>query len=118
MEEKSDPTVPRAYGWIGIAIGAEAAIAAAATSAAVLDYKSTRDSGCNAQKVCSADGLSANSQIGSLVGVNAAAWVLAAAGLGVGSYLLLTHPLDKERHTSITLAPSGTTAGVGLSGTF
>jgi hypothetical protein len=50
------------------------------------------------------------------VGWNAGAWVLAAAGLGVGSYVLLSHPVSE--HTSITLAPSGTTAGLGLSGTF
>ena len=117
-ENESDPTVARGFGWLGIAVGAEAAIAATATSIAIVDYKSTRDSGCNAQKVCSADGLNANGQIGSLVGWNAGAWVLAAAGLGIGSYLILTHPLDKGRPLSITLAPSGTTAGLGLGGSF
>jgi len=117
-ENESDPTVARGFGWLGIAVGAEGAIAATATSIAILDYKSTRDSGCNAQKVCSADGLNANGQIASLVGWNAGSWVVAAAGLGIGSYLLLTHPLEKTRPLAITLAPSGTTAGLGLGGSF
>jgi hypothetical protein len=114
----SNPSQARTFGWFGIALGTEGAIAAAATSAAMLDFKSQRDSDCNARKVCSADGLNANNQIGALAGWNAGAWVLAGAGLGVGTFLLLTHPIDKDRKTSITLAPDGTTAGLGLSGTF
>jgi hypothetical protein len=113
-----DPTEARTFGWLGIALGAEGAVVATATSVAILDYKSTRDSGCNADRLCSAAALSANSQIGSLVGWNAGAWVLAASGLGVGSFLLLTNPPAKEGRTSITLAPSGTMAGLGLSGSF
>ena len=117
-EYEADPTGARGFGWLGSAVGAEAAVAATATWVAILDYKSTRDSGCNAQKLCSPNGLNANSQIGSLVGWNAGAWVLAAAGLGVGSYLILSHPLNKEHPLSITLSPSGTTAGLGLGGSF
>jgi len=78
----------------------------------MLDDKSTRDSNCNSQKACSTAGFNANSQLGDLVGWNAGAWVLAAAGLGVGTYLILSHPI--ERRTEVYVSP----AGVALQGKF
>ncbi len=114
------PSGARTFGWFSIALGAEGAVAAIATSALIVDYKSTRDSGCNAAKMCSADGINANNQIGSLLGWNAGAWVVAAAGLGVGTVLILTHPVDNgyPQRTSITVAPRVTLGGLGLSGSF
>jgi hypothetical protein len=67
-----DGRTARTFGWVSIAVGAEAAVVALVTSALMLNEKSTRDSECNAQKVCSQDGLSANSSLASLGGWNAA----------------------------------------------
>jgi len=114
---KSDPTVARTFGWLGIAVGAESAIVATVTSVMMLEDKSTRDAQCHAAKMCSSSGLHADTQLGSLAGWNAGAWVLAAAGLGVGSALLLTHPVEThplERHATLTVSPFG----VSLAGDF
>lgn len=109
---KSDPTEARTFGWLGIAVGAEAAVVATVTSVLMLEDKSTRDSGCTAAKVCSSGGLNANTQIGSLAVWNAGAWILAATGLGIGSYLLITHP--PEKRATLSLGPGG----VDLTGSF
>jgi hypothetical protein len=111
-EPKSDPTTARTIGWVSIAVGSEAAIVAGVTSGLMLNDKSTRDSNCNAQKVCSTIGFNANNQLGALAGWNAAAWVTAAAGLGLGTVLILTHPLT--RHSEVYVSP----AGVALGGQF
>jgi hypothetical protein len=78
----------------------------------MLENKSTRDSNCNAAKVCSAIGLNANNEIGAVGAWNAGAWVLAVAGLGVGTYLILSHPIAE--HARISVSP----AGLSLGGSF
>jgi hypothetical protein len=117
-EPKSDPTTARTVGWVSIAIGAEAAGAAAATSILILGYKTTRDDGCNAEKVCTGAGLNANSQIQAVQFWNAGAWVLAAAGLGIGAYLILTHPPDARRGVAVGIEPNGSGASLGLRSAF
>jgi hypothetical protein len=117
-EAKSDPTLVRAIGWFSVAIGTEGAIVAATTSAIMLHEKSRRDSNCNAEKQCSPDGIDANNQIGSLSAWNAGAWVVGAAGLGVGTFLLVTHPANDAPRAAVTLHPGGALAGLGLSGSF
>jgi hypothetical protein len=116
--ETSDPTTARTFGWLGIALGTEGAILATVTSVAILDFKSTRDSGCNADKVCTTAGLNANTQIAGLAGWNAGAWVLAVAGLGGGTILLLTHPPAPRPRAPVTLTPGLSGAGLGVSGSF
>jgi hypothetical protein len=108
----SDPTLVRTFGWVSIAIGAESAAVAAATSGLMLENQSTRNSSCNAEKVCSSIGLNANTQLSALAPWNAGAWVVAVAGLGTGTILILTHPLAKR--TSVYASPTG----VGLRGQF
>jgi hypothetical protein len=104
---------------VSIAIGSEAGLLALATSGMMLHDKSVRDSQCtveNAQKVCSQDGYSANSSLANLGGWNAAAWTVAAVGIGVGVVLLVTHPNKAQPTTALTVgpAPAGTGAGVGV----
>jgi hypothetical protein len=131
LEPRTDTGEARTFGWFGIAVGADAAVVAIATSAITLGDKSTRDAGCDAAKVCSSAGLNANQEIGGLVGWNLGAWVLAAAGLGVGTVLLLTNPPPQDRDprytplpdsapkgVSLTLAPPGSLGGLGLGGSF
>jgi hypothetical protein len=117
-EPKSDPTTARIVGWVSIAIGAEAAGAAAATSILILGYKGTRDDDCNATKVCTGAGLNANSQIQAVQFWNAGAWVLAAAGLGVGAYLILSHPPGTRRGVAIGVQPNGSGVSLGLRSAF
>ncbi len=113
----SDPTGWRTVGWISIAVGAEAAIVAGITSGMIINWKTERDAECNAAKQCSSNGLNANAEISAVSGWNAAAWVLAAAGLGAGTFIILTHPLPRERQFGLTLAPGGA-AGLGAFGSF
>jgi hypothetical protein len=107
----------RVAGWVSLGVGAEAAIIAAVTSVMLLHQKSVRDDDCDAHRMCSAAGLAANSTIDSLVAVNTVSWVVAAAGLGGGTLLLLTHPPD-EKATAITLSPAGSGLGLGIRSSF
>jgi hypothetical protein len=108
----------RDVGWISLSIGVEAAIVAIVTSGMILDSKSTRDSHCNAQKVCSQDGLDANSSIQSLLGWNAAAWAVAVVGTGAGIILVATHPYEAKPVAALTLAPAAAGAALRLEGSF
>jgi hypothetical protein len=105
-------------GAVSLAIGAEAAGVAAATSIMILQYKGTRDDDCDAEKVCTAAGLNANSQIQAVQFWNAGAWVLAAAGLGVGAYLILSHPPDARRGVALGVEPNGSGVSLGLRSAF
>jgi hypothetical protein len=107
----------RVAGWVSLGVGAEAAILATVTSVMLLHQRSVRDDDCDAHGVCSAAGLGANSTIHSLVAVNTVSWVVAAAGLGAGTLLLLTHPPDK-RATAITLSPTGSGLALGVRSSF
>jgi len=89
-----------------------------ATSVMMLHDKSARDSNCNAEKVCSPAGLDANQDIGLLSGWNAGAWVLAAAGLGIGGYLVWKDSDDGEQRAAITISPMGSGAGLGVGSSF
>ncbi len=103
----------RALGWVALSIGAEAAVVAGITSFMMLHYDDQRNSDCS-NKVCTPDGLNANTQISQLAGWNAAAYVVAAAGLGAGIFLLVTNPSDKSLGTEVGVSPGG----VALRGSF
>jgi hypothetical protein len=106
----------RTYGWTSVSLGALSGAVAIGTSAMMLHQNSVRSSDCDAQKQCTQAGLNANSQLSALSGWNAGAWVLTAAFLGVGAYLLLTNPPDEGYggSTAITVGPGG----AGLQGSF
>jgi hypothetical protein len=122
----SDPIAPmdptsrtmRTLGWIGISVGAEAAIVAVGTSALLLHEKQVRDADCNARRICSSAGVDANGTIGTLVGWNTAAWVVTAAGLAAGGILLAISWRDAQRTTAITVAPTGSGVGLGVRSSF
>jgi hypothetical protein len=114
----SNKTV-RYAGWIVVAVGAQAAIFAVATSFLMLHENSERSSDCNAQKICTADGIDANTKLGETSAFNAVSWVVAAAGIGVGTYLVLTNPpsADGSKPSSASSKPSPSAAiGVGSTG--
>lgn len=120
-----EPPLPRApnrtirtLGWIGISVGAEAAIVAIGTSGVLLHEKKVRADDCNAQRFCSSDGIDANSTIGTLVGWNAAAWVLTAVGFGAGGALLAIGSEDAKPTVAITAAPIASGIGVGMRSAF
>jgi hypothetical protein len=108
----------RTYGWVGVAVGAEAAVVAAVSSGMMLHDKSVRDANCNAQKVCSPTGYDANLTLEHLSAWNAASWVLAVGGLGAGTYLLLSHPVANDTHVGIVVEAIGTGSGLGIEGAF
>jgi hypothetical protein len=108
----------RTIGWVIVSVGAEAAFVALATSVVILHDRSSRADGCDAQKVCSTDGFGANAQIGSLVGWNAGAWVMAIAGAGVGTYLVLTNPPRQDGRAEVGVTTTGTGVALSLRGSF
>jgi hypothetical protein len=108
----------RAYGWFSVAIGTLGLGVAATTSAMMLHQKSVRDADCNAAKLCSQDGINANTQLAALSGWNTGSFIVAAAGLGVGAFLLITSSADGDKQTAIGVAPTGSGAGLDLKGSF
>ncbi len=79
----------------------------------MLHENSVRSSDCNAQKICSSAGADANNKIDAMAPFNAGSWIVAAAGLGVGAYLVLTNP-PKSDASSTAPAPSPPTASIGV----
>jgi hypothetical protein len=108
-----DRQTNRAIGWVAVAIGGEAAAVALVTSGLMLHQNAVRSDGCDPQHVCSQAGIDANTQLSQLAPWNTAAYLVAAAGLGVGVYLLLTNPPDRA-HTEVGVVPGG----VRLAGSF
>jgi hypothetical protein len=107
----------RYAGWIVVAVGAQSAIFAAVTSVMMLHENSVRSSECNAQKVCSSTGLDANNKIDAMAPFNAGSWIVAAAGLGVGAYLVLTSPPKSDASsTAPSSSPATASIGVGPNG--
>jgi hypothetical protein len=108
----------RVLGWVSLSIGAEAAVIAVVTSGMIEHQKGIRDDGCNAQKVCNLDGFNAANTISTITPWNTATWFVAAAGLGVGTVLLLISQPRSEQRTAITLSPESSGLQLGLRSTF
>jgi hypothetical protein len=128
-ESADSNKLTRYTGWIVGAVGAQATIFAVATSFMMLHENSVRSSDCNAQKICTSDGVDANNKLGLMSAFNATSWVVAAAGLGVGAYLVLANPPRNDASTvtppqstspsaEIGVGPTGTGAGLNLRGAF
>jgi hypothetical protein len=105
----------RYVGWIAVGVGAQAAIFAVATSFLMLHENAERSSECNAQKICTADGLDANAKLGQTGAFNAVSWIVAAAGIGVGAYLVLANPpSDDGSKPSSSSTKSSPSAAIGV----
>jgi hypothetical protein len=117
-EQREDRQLGRTWGWAAVSFGASAGVLAIGTSILMLEDSSTRSSNCNAQKVCNASGLTANGQLQDLGPWNAALWVVGVAGLGVGAFLLITHPTDRATGTQVGVAPNGSGASFELRSSF
>jgi hypothetical protein len=115
--EHESRQVNRALGWVVLSVGADAAVLAAVTSFMMLHQNSLRGDEC-VNKVCSPEGVSANSKLGDLAGWNAVAWGVAAVGVGAGAFLVLTNPSDRTLGTQIGIGPTATGSGLLLRGDF
>jgi hypothetical protein len=108
----------RVLGWVSLSIGAEAAAVAIVTSLLIEHQKSVRDENCSAQKVCNEAGFNAVTTIDTIVPWNTVTWIVAAAGLGAGTVLLITSPSGSEHRTALTLSPNSSGLGLGVRSTF
>jgi hypothetical protein len=99
-------------------VGAGAGIFAIITSFMMLHDKSVRDAGCNAQKVCTSDALSANQTLANLGGWNAGAYAVAGVGLVAGAILVIAFPGERSKSTAVVVAPNGMGAGLSLRSAF
>lgn len=113
-----DEGMGRDFGWISIGIGATAAAVALGTSYVMLHYNSIRNSNCNDAKVCSQSGFDANFEIRDIAAVNVTTWAIAAVGLGVGAFLVLTHPKKDGSGTALGVGPNGSGGSVTLRSVF
>jgi hypothetical protein len=116
-QQKVRRDMARTYGWIAVGIGSLAGIVAVYTSIEMLHDKSVRDSGCNAAKACTTDGLNANADLAGASAWNIGSWVVAAAGLGAGAFLVLSNP-SEEKKTQVGVAPNGSGASLTLRSRF
>ena len=108
----------RTIGWVSIAVGAEAAIIAIVTSFMAIHEKGVRDDNCSARKECSQVGLDANATLATLFGWNTTSWIVAVAGLGVGTVLVVTNPPIKNDQVALTVSPTAGGAALSLTGHF
>jgi hypothetical protein len=115
---KDEGRSTRTLGFIILGVGASVTAVALGTSAIMLHENGVRSDGCNAQKVCSPAGLAANSKLDALGGWNAGLWAVGAAGLGIGAFLVVTHPAKNSGHTTVGVAPNGSGMDLALRGTF
>jgi hypothetical protein len=116
-DARGDEAMPRALGWFSVGLGVSSAIVAVGTSIMMVSEASTRGNDCSG-KLCSSAGITANNQLQGLAGWNAASYVVAAAGIGIGAYLLITNPANAEKQTAIGVAPTSSGAGLVLRSTF
>jgi hypothetical protein len=116
--ERHSRQTRRTLGWIGIAIGVEAAAVAVATSFMLLHEKNVLDDNCDAQKACSAPGLNSKAVIQETVPWNTTSWIVAAVGLGGGTILLLTNQTDSGKTTAVTVSPTLAGASFGVRSSF
>ena len=107
IDERESRRLGRTWGWVAVGVGSVAGVVALGTSAIMLVKKGERDDHCDAAKICSQQGLDANGLLADLAGWNAGAWVVAAAGLGAGAVLLLTHPADREKGVQVGVRSTG-----------
>ncbi|HSY24772.1 MAG TPA: hypothetical protein VK841_21760 [Polyangiaceae bacterium] len=91
-------------------MGGIGALIAVGTSIAMLDELDQRNRGCNADKVCTVDGLSANQSLSQLAPWNVGAWIVTVGSLAAGTYLLLANPPDDRSKDSARLTGVGVTA--------
>ncbi len=117
MEERRGRHLARSVGYVSLGVGAVAGAVAIGTSVLMLGDKSDRDANCT-DKVCNAEGVTANSRLADLGGWNAGAWAVAVLGAGAGAFLLLTNPADPERGTAVGVSPTGSGAGLTLRSSF
>ncbi len=117
-DERHDRQMARMWGWISIGVGGAAGLIALGTSYFMLHDKSVRDDNCDANKSCNSTGLTANNELSQMVGWNIGAYAVAAVGLGVGAFLVLTHPSDKEMGTQVGVGQTGSGTGFLLRGSF
>jgi hypothetical protein len=118
LHEQDDRDLARMGGWVSVSAGSLAAIVALFTSYAMLHDKSVRDSNCDATKACSSAGLSANMDLAALSGWNIGSWAVAAVGLGVGAFLVVTNPSAPDEGTRVGIAPTGSGAGLTVRSAF
>jgi hypothetical protein len=116
--DREDRQLGRTWGWAAVSIGSAAGVLAIGTSILMLEDNSTRNSNCNAQKVCNSNGITANAQITDLGPWNTGLWVAGIAGLGIGAYLLITHPTDRASGVQVGVAPNGSGGSFQLRGSF
>jgi hypothetical protein len=107
----------RVWGWVALSVGAEGALLATITSFMMLHESSVRNGDCS-DKVCSLDGITANTKLGDLAGWNVAGWAVAVVGVGTGAFLLLTNPSDKALGTQVGVGPTASGSGLLLRGSF
>ena len=128
----TDAKVNRQYGWVLVGVGAAAGVIAIGTSILMIHDLTLRNDHCGADKTCDSTGLDAASEYKAAVVPNAIAWGAAALGLGIGTFLVLTSPTDKDEkppsdparpdapppRVSIGVGPNPGGAGLTLRGEF
>jgi hypothetical protein len=118
LQDRDAHEMARMGGWVAIGFGALAGTIAIATSVQMLHDKSVRDADCDAAKVCSSAGLSANTDIASASGWNIGAWAATAVSLGVGAFFVITNPGETEPRTQVGIAPTGSGGAITVRSAF
>ncbi|HEX7452985.1 MAG TPA: hypothetical protein VF294_11900 [Polyangiaceae bacterium] len=96
----------RRLGFVLGGVGVAGLGVATITSLMVASKKSAVDAGCQPDKSCTSSGLAAAHSGRTLEIVSNVGWVVGAAALGAGAYLLLTSGASSKPSTAVALLPS------------
>jgi hypothetical protein len=102
----------RTWGYVLGGVGAAGLVVAGVTGFILKDKQNTINQHCDDRKICDAQGLDAVSSGQNLAPVYVTAWIVAAAGLASGGYLLLTS--DAETRRPVQVGASALPGGGGL----
>lgn len=101
-DARSSSSSARTAGWVLVGVGVQAGVIGAGTGVLMLDANATRDDACDANKVCSQEGIDANARLRNLAPWNAGAFVVSGLALAGGLFLVLTNP---RQRTTVGIAP-------------
>ncbi len=118
IAQRESRQLGRTWGIVSVGLGATAAALALGTSVLMLHDLAERNNDCNASKVCTTEGVSANNALSDLAPWNATGWILAAVGVGIGVGLLMANPTDKAEGVQVGVGATGSGIGLDARGSF
>jgi hypothetical protein len=108
----AEGSTKRTAGYVALGAGGLGLVVGTVTGILVLTNKSTMESHCDQNFACDSEGLDAASAGQTFSTISTVSFVVAAAGAGLGAYLLLSDDADEGSRTGLAFTPSANGAEV------